>query len=493
MSLYDAADGKLIQDFDRTQLTAGQYPGRYFMDITSLSAGSYYASFGFRAPSGKSGGGVSKFDITQKEIELTVQTESSSYWLGEEAVISGQTKYDQVTASVKLPDGRSVSLGSQSVSNNQFSYTFKLLNTYGEGNYVVTVSSGTASRQRSFSVDKYLYISPPTLTFSVTNRTGTLAQSVTIQNVANETVSLSASTQDVTSYVTTSFDKTTIAPTSTSTLTVTVNPATISSDLTGQVLVKGNNVVTIPVDVVINLDLPGELGDERMDVSPGFWRTEDCMVGEDISTTFDVQNTGKGELSGFGYTMSSGLDDVSTVTLPTSSVPEGSFGSVGLDITPDEKRITGWMRITSNGGQETIDISLDCAEDLDYDLSTLESDVDTLKSQFYDAGFDDDAVSSIFYMLDLEVGDALTDLSADEYATSKASYTTARARYDTLGNLITEMGSVPVTPVDYSWVIWVVVIVILGFVGYFVYTKYGSKLFGAKGEEEEEAYEEELY
>jgi len=495
MSLYNADDGKLIQDFNKTDLRVGDYPGRYFMDITSLNVGVYYATFGFRTTTAKTGGGVSKFEIKTKEVELNVQTDSDSYWLGEEVIISGQTKYDQVSASVRFPGGRTESLGTKNVINQQFSYTFKLLNNYDEGNYVVTVNAGGVSAQYSFSVEKVLHVSPTSLSFIVTNQTGTLEKTVTIQNLGNASVSLSASTEGITNYVTLNFDMSTVSPGSTSTLTVRVNPSALSGSVTGRLLISGNSIVTVPVDVSINLALPGNGKDgPEVEISPGFWETDDCMVGDSLAPSFTLQNVGEGELSGFGYALSGDLDDITDVTLPTSSLSAGSFGSVELEITPDKEKISGWVKITSSGGYETVYISLDCVRDLGYDLSTMQSDVEDLKSQFYDAGFEEDAISSIFYTLDAELEDSVSSMNSGEYAATKASYMSAQARFDTLGNLINEIGGVPGPAPDGSWVTWVVVIVvliILALVGFILYNKFGSKILGEKGEEE--AYEEELY
>jgi hypothetical protein len=494
MTLYDADDGSLVQDFNKTELTESDLrPARYFMDITSLGMGSYYASFGFRTTTERTGGGLSKFEIKSKEVELTVQTDSDSYWLGEEVIISGQTKYEQVSGSVRFPSGRSESLSSKSAQNQQFSFSFKLLSSYEEGDYVVTVNAGGASAQHTFSVEKVLHVSPTTLTFIVTNTTDMLEKSVTIQNMGNSTVSLSASTEGVTSYVTTFFDRTSLSPGSTSTLTVRLNPANLVSSVTGRVLITGNSIVTFPIDIAINLGITSQDG-ARIEVSPGYWQTEDCMVGEALTPSFTVQNVGSGELSGFGHSLSGDLDGITDVTLPASSLSSGSFGSVELEITPERERTSGWIRITSNGGHDTIYINLDCVPDLSYDISLMQSNVEDLKSQFYDAGFDEDAISSVFYTLDAELSDSLTDLNSGEYASSKASYISAMSRYDTLGMLVGELGSVA-PPGDSSWVTWVVVIVVLvvlAFLGFFLYNKFGSKFVGGKSEEDE-AYEEELY
>ncbi|MBN2330411.1 MAG: hypothetical protein JXC85_01220 [Candidatus Aenigmarchaeota archaeon] len=494
MTLFDAETGDIIQDFNRTNLEKTEYPGRYLMDINSLGTGTYYAAFGFRTDTMQAGGSVSKFEIKTKETELSVETDSDSYWLGEEVIISGQTKYDQVSAGVLLPSGRTESLGTKSVSNQQYSITFKLLNTYEEGNYVVTVNAGGASAQRSFSVDRVLQVSPAALTFLITNKTGILQKTVTVQNMGNTSVSLSASTEDITSYTTLTFDRTSISPGSSATLTVKVNPATLGSSKSGRVIVTGNSIVSVPVDVSLNL-AAGDGEGAKIEINPGFWETDDCMVGVPLSPSFTVQNTGTGNLGGFGHSLSSDLDDITEVTLPSSSLSSGSFGSIELEVTPNKETISGWVKITSTGGQDTIYISLDCARDLTMDLNTMQSDVEYLKSEFLDAGFSEDSISSIFYTLDAEISDAMSDMNSGEYATGKASYQSAQTRYNTLGALISEIGSAPIQQADTSWVTWVVVIVVLvllAFVGFILYKKFGSKLFGAKGGEEE-AYEEELY
>lgn len=494
MSLFDAETGDVIQEFNRTELEGTQFPGRYLMVISSLSTGSYYASFGFRTSTMQAGGGVSKFDIIAKDSELNVRTDSDTYWLGEEVIISGQTKYDQVSASVLLPGGRTESLGSKSVSNQQYSITFKLLNTYDEGNYVVTVTAGGASAQHSFSVEKVLQVSPSTLTFLITNKTGMLQKQVTVQNLGNTSVSLSASTEGITSYTTLSFDRTSISSGSSATLTVKVNPATLGSSITGRVIVTGNGIVSVPVDVNLNLAAGSGEGAE-IEINPGFWETDDCMVGIPLTPSFTVQNVGTGNLGEFGHSLSSDMDGITEVTLPSSSLSSGSFGSIELEVTPDKEDISGWVKISSSGGQDTIYISLDCAGDLSQELNAMLSDIENLKFEFLDGGFSEDAISGIFYILDAEITDAVSDVNSAEFASGKANYQSARTRYETLGALISEIGTAPVQQADTSWVTWVIVIVvlvILAFVGFVLYNKFGSKMFGEKGGEEE-AIEEELY
>jgi hypothetical protein len=72
------------------------------------------------------------------------------------------------------------------------------------------------------------------------------------------------------------------------------------------------------------------------------------------------------------------------------------------------------------------------------------------------------------------------------------------ARYETLGAISSEIGTVAGAGGDGSLVtiaVIIVALVVLAFVGYFMYTKFGSKIFrgGGKSEGDEEAADEELY
>lgn len=499
MTLFNAGSGESVKNFNKTSLRKGDYPGRYFMDITSLPVGSYYASFNFRTSVGKTGGGVAKFEIKTSEVELSVQTDSDSYWIGEEVQITGQAKYSQVSASVRLPNGRTESLGTKNVVNQQFSYTFQILNTFGEGNYLVTVNAGGGTAQDTFTAQRIVDILPAALSFLVTNRTTTLVKTVTIKNTGNNTISLSSSTEGVTSYVTLNFDKTTLTPSSTSTLTVRVNPAALSSSVAGKINLKVNGIVTIPVDVAINLNLPGAVGgDAVIKVSPGFWETDDCLVGKAVTPSFTVQNKGKGQLSGFGSTLSSELDGITQVTLPSSSVSESSFGSIELSITPDFEDISGEVEITSNGGSATIYVSMDCIRDVTDDIQTLQSNIESLKADFLAAGYDSNTIDNrIFDTLDAELENALSSFNDDDYSASKRSYANARVIFDTLGSVSNEMVSVPTaqgTDALITMIVVIVVLIIIGALGFFLYKKFGSKILGVGGGgEEEEPYDEELY
>jgi hypothetical protein len=502
MSLYNAQTGQPLDDYNRSELRKNElFQGRYSMTITSLQNGVYYASFDFVTTSGNIGGGISKFEITSKSTDLSVRTDSSSYWVGQEVVISGQTKCDKVSATVRLPDGRTESLGQKNVVNNQFSYTFKLLSTYNEGSYAVTASACSISSQSSFSVKRVLQVSPNSLNFIVTNRTTAIRKTVTIQNLGNDSVTLSGSTEGLATYVTLSFDRTTLSSASPqSTLTVTLNPEALSSSLTGRVLIRGNDVATFPVDVSVTFSGSPQDG-QKIDINPGYWYTRDCKVGESVKQSFTLQNTGKGELSGFSHSLSSGLDGITTVTLPQSSVPESGSGSVELGITPAARNTAGWVRITAtSGGSVTIYVSLECVQGLDTDISTLETDVEDLKGRFSDAGLGQQVITSIFENLDTELTGAKSSMDDGDYEDSYTSYTNAKLRYESLKDFIDNAGSAGPAP-DGSWITIVVVIVVLillAFLGFILYNKFGSKILGgltAKKEktEEEEEYEEELY
>jgi len=500
MTLYSADDGRLIQDYNRTSLKAELYPGRYTMSISSLPLGSYYASFIFRTIDGETGGAVSKFDIRTREVELAVQTDSNSYWLGEEVQISGQTKYDQVSASVRLPNGRVESLGTKTVTGQQFIYTFRLLNTYGEGIYTVSASAGGNTEQRTFTVQKVLEVSPSSIGFTVTNRTDAMERTITIRNVGNETVTLSALTEGLGTHVTADFDRMTLTGSTMATLTVRLNPATTSSGVTGKVLITGNGIVTVPVDVVITLNLPGAVTQGGgLKVSPGLWQPADCQVGKLMSPTLTIQNTGKGAIGDFSSTVSTELNNVVDVTVPSSDIQEGSTASGKLDITPNKEVTSGWVEIKSSGGSATVYISLDCAPDLTDGITTLESDVADLKANFRNSGFSDTTVSRMFDSLDSELADLTSKFASGEFAESKRIYSRVRVMLDTLSAVYQEVGTAPPPPAgggDNSWVSIVVVVIVLliiGLLGYFLYSRFGSKVLGGKGGEGEESYEEELY
>jgi hypothetical protein len=505
VTLYDASDGSMMTDFNATNMTKSDFPGRYTMQITSLGVGTYYASFGFRTTGGDTGGSITRFEIKTKEIELSVDTDKDSYWLGEEVTASGQTKYSQVSATLKHPDGKIESLGTKNVLDGKFEYTFQMGGTYKEGDYTVTASAGGKSQEKTFSVVRVIEVYPTSLTFTVINRTSTLREVVTVQNLGNSTVTLSASAEGVSTYVTMSFDKTTLASQSTAKLTVSVNPTSITSSTLGRVLITGNNIITVPVDVAINLNLPTEPGGDEdapvLKVSPGYWETDNCMVGGEIDVSFTVQNAGEGNLGNFDKSLSSALDDITDVTLPSIPLSQGSFGAIDMKITPDTTKITGTMEISSNGGSKTIYLSLDCLGDIGSELPSLQSDIEQLKSDFFDAGFSDEVVSSIFSPLDSDVSSSLANMDSDDYASTKLSYSSARVRYDTLAIMLQEIGSAPVQG-DTTWISVVVIIVVIaaiGALGFFVYKRFGGRLFkfGGRGEGggggEEEPYDEETY
>ena len=498
LTIYSASDGRLIQGYNSTKLRETSYPGRYLMEITDLPMDAYYASFNFRTNSGKTGGGVSRFELKTSEMELNVETAAASYWLGQDVEISGQTKYDQVSATVRLPNGRIESLGLKSASNQRYIYTFRLLSSYPEGTYTVAASSGGATASTTFSARKVLDVSPQSLAFLVVNRTTPIEKTVTITNTANETVTLSGSTEGVTSFVTLSFDRVSLSAGSSATLTVTLNPSSLTSGMTGKVLVTGNGIVSVPVDVSVTISDTGQPSSgQSIKVNPGFYESDDCLVGTKVSPSFTIQNTGTGQLGGFTSSLSSSIKDITDVTLPSSPIGEGSTATVRLDVTPDQERTSGWADIASDGGTATIYVSLKCSADISGSIDTLKEDVDALKAQFVEARYSETSIDTIFRGLEAEVDYSVTSFESGEYASAKSSYDKATAMLEALQG-VPGTGSGPTPPVDTSWVgtlaIAVVVIVLLA-LGFFLYKKFGSKLMRKSegGEEGEETLEEELY
>jgi hypothetical protein len=497
VTLYDAEDGEMVSGFDKINLTPTLYTGRYLIDIDSLSGGTYYAAFGFRTAGGETGGDLLKFDIGEEEVELTAKTDKDSYFIGETVVISGRTKYSSVTASVEDSAGGKHPLGSADVSDGEYIYDYHITGDE-EGDYEVTVTAGGKSAKEIFSVAQTLSVFPLSCTFDITDRSEKLEQNVTIRNVGNGTVTMSAGTEDVASYVTTELGEKSLGTSSSTKLKITVNPAGLSASKTGRVLITAGDVM-IPVDVILNLDIetgPATGDGTALKISPGLWKEDDCIVGTPVSYTFTVQSL-EGEITDFGYD-ETGLT-VSDATLP-ESVDEDTFGSLDIEITPGVQRTSGTVEITSSGGSSVIYVSLDCIdEDTGDDISTMESDVDKLKLDFSGLGFDAETINSIFYLLTAELESASSSLDSERYASARESYMSAQARYETLQSLASELETSPVqadggeeNPLM-TWIVIIVVVVIVALVGFVVYNKFGAKLLKKGGESEEEAIDEELY
>jgi len=496
ITLFNAQSGDVIQDFNRTALIKGTYPGRYTMDISSLPVGTYYASFGFRG-TGIYGGSVSRFEIASRVVPLSVDTDKGSYWLGEEVEISGQSDYGQVSAVVRFPSGKTSNLGTANVVSKSYNYAFRLMSDYEAGDYKVTVTAGNKTAEKTFSVSKLIIVNPLSLSFSVTDRSSTITKTITVQNTGNSSITLSASSESITNYVDLEFDKTSVAAGSTATLTVTLDPQTLGSDLTGRILIQGGSMVTVPVSVDVSMDITGPVEGPVIKASPAFFSTDNCVVGQAVESSFAIQNTGEGSLDDFNYDLSSSLDGIAEVTLPDSSISPGSTKSLGVKITPTYSSASGSVEVSSNGGTTTLYISLNCADGVSTDaIAELETQVASLKDDFTNAGFDEGAVSSIFYSLDDDLSQASDNLQSGSYAQSKENLMKAQATYDALSAVLAEIGSSGGTPGggDSSWVTWVVVVVvvvILALVGFFIYSKFGSKLLKKGGGEGEEPYEEE--
>ncbi len=496
ITLYDAEDGDKISNYDKVNLTESQYAGRYLIDIDSLSAGAYYASFGFRTEGGETGGDIVRFEIGSETVELTAKTDKTSYFIGEDVIISGQTKYSQVSASVETPSGKTESLGSNTVVNQQYSFEFHITGSE-DGDYEVTVTAGGKSSKKIFPVEELINVYPLSLTFDVTDFSTILKKNVTILNTGNDSLALSASTEDITSHVTTKFGKTSLAGSSATTLTVTVSPSALATSTAGKVLISAGDDVSIPVDVTLNVNVQGGTTTEGagIRVSPGLWKEEDCLVNVPVSYTFTVQSLSDAEINDFDYE-STGVE-VTDVTLP-SSVNKDSFGSLTIEVTPETEKTSGTIEITSSGGSAIIYVNMECASDrLEDDISTLESDVDSLKIQFSDAGFEAETINNIFYYLETELDSASSSLESEWYSSAKESYMSSQARYETLDSLISELDSLPSAGSDDgSWVTWVtviIVIVILASVGFVLYNKFGSRLFKKGESQDEETIDEELY
>jgi hypothetical protein len=315
--------------------------------------------------------------------------------------------------------------------------------------------------------------------------------------MGNSTLTLSASTQDVTNYVTLKFDKTSLPASSTSTLTVTVNPATLSSSTTGKIVISTGDV-SIPVDVTLELNIQTTVTEGAgITVNPALWAVGDCLVDEVLSDSFTLQNLGESEVTDLDYKASSGVQ-VTGIELP-DSIEADAFESLQLEITPAGEKVSGSVEITSSGGSAKIYVSINCvSKDMEDDILTLQSDVDNLKGDFYDAGFDEDMIAGLFYFLDEELKTASSNIGAEGYNAAKQGYVSAQARYDTLGSFLDELGGGAPTPNGgdnplFTWAIIAVAVVIIAVLGFLLYSKFGSKIFRKGGGEDEEAIDEELY
>ncbi|MCD6495787.1 MAG: hypothetical protein J7K54_00795 [Candidatus Aenigmarchaeota archaeon] len=495
LTLFNADDGEMVTGFDKVNLTQTPFPGRYTFEINSLSTGRYYAVFGFRTTSGEGGGDLAKFEIESQALSLS--TDKESYYIGEEIVISGKTTYSQVSASIKTPDGKTESLGTADAINQQYTFVLHSDGTYEEGDYEITATAGGNTAKHTFSLKKLLSVSPLSLTFDIYDTETAVTRNVSIQNLGNDSLSLSSATETLGSYVSTEFGKAALNGLGSTTLSVTINPTSLSESLTGKVIVKAGDTISIPVGVNVNLKTQtgtSQEGEGEIRVTPALWQEDSCIPDSPVSKTFSVQAVGA-DAGDFDYD-ASGVD-VTDIELP-DSVAKGTYGSIDIEVTPSKINEYGQIVVSSSLGTSTIYVSFKCTEDVSNDLTTLTEDLNELKLSYSEL-FTDNDVGNIFSFINNNIDSATSSLETGDYAAAHEYYQSAKARYETLDSLLEYIkntapaGGGEGSPVV-TWIIVIIVLAVLGVLGYVAYTKYGSKLL-KKGESapEDEDVDEELY
>lgn len=498
MTIYDAEDGEMLDLFDEVNLTARPSPGRYFIDIESLEAGTYYISVDFTTAAGQSGGELFKIVITEEDVQLTAETDKESYLIGETVEITGQTRYPQVTATVRSPSGTIGTLGTVDASDGEYAHLFHITGE-DEGDYEVTVNSGSDSLKVTFGVDgKVIDVDPLSLTFVAYDLTTELNKYISINNTGGSTATLSIITEGILGKAETTLGDSALSAGSGTTLTVTVDPSTLTDARTSGTIHIKTGDVTIPVEVIIDLDLPpATSGGENLRITPAFWDVEDCMVGEDVTKSFTVVNTGDPEISGFDYTYNSdsGEIEVSDTTTFPDSVGDASR-TANLVITPGTMTASGNVEVDSSGGSAKIYITTDCvSQGIHDDVSDLESDIETLILDFDDANYDSTTIDDLFLGVIEDLGVVKTSLESGDYSYAKETYASARARLETLQDVYFTTGTLPPeeAPDFMLWIYVIIVVVIVALVGFLVFTKFRGKLFKGGGEGEGAVEDEELY
>ncbi|MBN1896372.1 MAG: hypothetical protein JW789_01435 [Candidatus Aenigmarchaeota archaeon] len=499
IKIYDAYTGKIVDDVEKKNLTKGNSSGVFFTSIESVDPGTYYLAFSFKTSDKYRGGDLAKFTIGTEGVELNTKIDKSSYWLGESVMISGQTKYSTVTLKLQKPSGAFEEIDKVTAVSERYSAEYVLPIGYAEGDYRIVAEAGNATADVTFNAKRLFSVSKTAASFTVSNRSVRSSENITIQNTGVETLTLSVTTQGLGTAAEARIDKSVVAASSSTVLTIETNPLTVFDDVEGKVIVTGNGIVAVPIDVSINLDLPGQAtgAGTAMDISPGYLFTDDCRMDEEYEASFTVKNTGSTLMNAFSYNPS-GIS-LSEGTSAPSSISAGGIGTLKLVLVPDSRVNEGYVTLTSSGGSSNIYIKMMCTGDISYDIETLSTDIAILKETFAGLGFDSATVDDMFYIIDSEVSDTQSSYDSGEYATAAESYASAKARYEAFQEiaLAMELGG-PSPGGDSSWVTYVIIVIVLavlGGAGFFVYSKYGSKLKGGSEDspQGEESYDEELY
>jgi hypothetical protein len=472
--------------FGTRQLTYNPTKHRYEGNYTP-SPGVYY--FGFIAKEGNNyGSGLLRIEIPSAEF-LNVETDKESYWLGEKIEIKGTTSGTSVKGEIKFPNHtKAMDFDTNVNADGTFSYDFFSKLGWPDGLYEIKTSY-PLEKTASFSIAYLLDIKPSYVSAKI-NKSEDFEGLIKIKNLGNEALNISATASGELKQSEISLSKNVLEPNEESELRI--NISNIQNNVIGKIKLMTNSNVELEIPVSIGVETPSECPEcpecppckaKAFSITPKIW-SQECIVDEEISRTFDIKNLGETTLDSFEYEIEdeysdnylSSLDSEGNINIPLSDLVIQSGGSESIDIaiTPSYTgTYKGSIILKSNGNSDFILVDLNCFEDLSYDIESSRGSLEEIGN----------LISSELYF-------TISDyLDQAESAYSVGNYKQAKGNLDQANALIEASGSVsPPQGFDFITIIIIVIIVVVAAVAVY-FLKFRKR---APPEEYEEGFKEEF-
>ncbi|MBN2101615.1 MAG: hypothetical protein JW716_01960 [Candidatus Aenigmarchaeota archaeon] len=503
-SVYDK-DMKTVSGLDNRAAIFNTTPTPGFYAGLSLPPGIYFISS--VAQKGQDYGGKMDRIVVPAIDLLTLSCCANSFYFGEMVNFTGFTADDSVEIKVYYPNGTLLKARTVNIFGEEFEYSFLADPSWPEGDYNITAETDNLLRYKTISMSQLVKATPSKIAKIISSGSD-VSEAISLKNKGNNVAIVEYSAYGGVDETDVALDKTEIDPDDTATLSF--NMKSVSSDVTGYILVKsGDKETKIPVEIKISGSQtgcppcpPAQIeGCGKFSLSPVSW-SSNYIVDEEAAVSLAISNDDNKTINGFSYEFipdySSENEDMSYSSTSPSfnslSIDSGDSETVVFSFTPDYTgTYTGKLKISSSAGSAYIIVNLEVFNDVTEEIETEKENIKL---------YEDELAYEVYNELEKYVSNAESKVSLGDMEGARTELEKAKAVRSLLSNYGSSLGGSgsDCPPCNCASgggdmtmiiVIVVIVIVVLGGVGAVLYLRGKSGGGNPPEEASEEGYTDE--
>lgn len=187
----------------------------------------------------------------------------------------------------------------------------------------------------------------------------------------------------------------------------------------------------IPLEIFVSVIGGSSSSGGDFSIQPSTW-SGSFLVGDDASKSFTITNSGAGEIS-LDYSVTGNIEDIATVTVPSTLTTSGSV-DVYLDPV-SSGNYQGSIIINSGSGSQTILVNTEFYDDLTYQIDSIKTDFEDLKSILSSAQLM--LLANTIDEIDSAITSAESQIGYGNYKLAETSFIEAQAKVSALSDLAT--------------------------------------------------------